>query len=348
MAWLNLRRGNTQYASNDSAGDEAIPPLRVLAARHELHIGAAVSETHLREDPGYREILGREFNMATCENAMKFGPLRPSRETFAFDAADSIVAFAQEHDMAVRGHTLIWHMMLPQWFRDADSSYDEAIDIIRGHIHTVTRHYAGRLAAWDVVNEAFEDDGSWRETPFLKMLGPDYLSMAFHWAHEGDPHAKLFYNDFSADEINAKSDAIYEVLRELISQGTPVHGVGFQMHVNLENRPRPKSVAKNMRRFADLGLEVQVTEMDVALNVPATERDLAEEARLYGDIMEACLDTKAFSAFVTWGVTDRYSWIPLQFHGKGAPLLFDAEGRPKPAYFAVREALQNALKTLPA
>ena len=357
MDWLKLRWGKARPASN--AGDARAtvcrrltncvdPPLRALASQRGLRIGAAVDDRALRDDLVYREILAREFNMVTCENAIKFGPLRPSRQTFAFAAADSIVAFAESHGMAVRGHALLWHKMLPEWFRAGGFSYDDAIDVLRGHIQTVTRHYAGRLAAWDVVNEAVENDGSWRQTPFLKIFGPDYLSMAFHWAHEGDPSAKLFYNDYCADEINPKSDAIHEIVRDLLKQGVPIHGVGLQMHVDFSYRPRPDSIARNIRRFVELGLDVHITEMDVALDVPASKRDLDEEARMYREAVEICLATQfvkprqtveGCSALVTWGVTDRYSWVPQHFRGKGAPLLFDEKGQPKPAYFAVREAL---------
>ena len=339
MDWLKLIRGKKRPDSTVGGGGAMDPPLRSLASRCGLHVGAAVDDRALRDDPVYREILAREFNMVTCENAMKFGPLRPSRETFSFEAADSIVAFAESHGMAVRGHALLWHEMLPKWFGSGGFSCDDAIDVLRTHIQTVTRHYAGRLAAWDVVNEAVESDGSWRQTPFLRMFGPDCLSMAFHWAHEGDPNTKLFYNDYCADEINAKSDAIYDIVCGLLEQGVPIHGVGLQMHVNVQYRPRPDSVARNIRRFAELGLDVHITEMDVALDVPASKRDLDKEASMYREVVGVCLAAERCKTLVTWGVTDRYSWIPHHFPGKGAPLLFDEKGQPKPAYIAMREAL---------
>jgi endo-1,4-beta-xylanase len=229
--------------------------------------------------------------------------------------------------------------MLPAWLREMPVSFDGGVDLLRSHIHTVTHHYRGKLAAWDVVNEAVESDGSWRDTFFLRTFGPDYVTMAFHWAHEGDPEAKLFYNDFSADEVNPKSTAIYGVLRDLLKQGVPVHGVGLQMHLDLWDPPQPRRVADNIRRFNDLGLEVHITEMDVKINDPATEEDLREEARIYREILEVCLEARNCTAFIAWGVTDRYSWVPEHFPGKGSPLLFDREGRPKPAYYAIREAL---------
>jgi len=317
--------------------------LRSLAAQHGLHIGAAVSEHALREDPAYREILAREFNMITCENALKWGPLRPTRDQFAFENADLIVDFAEANDMVLRGHTLVWHNMLPAWLSEQRLGNDDAHDLVREHIQTVMRRYRGRIAVWDVVNEAIEDDGI-RDSFFLHALGPDYLATVFHWAHEADPDARLFYNDYEADAINAKSDAIYALIKDLLQRGVPIHGVGLQMHLCLWAPPKAKSVAKNIRRFNDLGLEVHITEMDVRMKEPATEENLRAQARIYRDMIEVCLDAAQCTALVTWGVTDRYSWVPDAFQGEGAALLFDNDGLPKPAYHALRETLENPPK----
>ena len=324
----------------DVAATSNETPLRVLAQRRGFHVGAAVNDKALKDDPLYSEVLAREFNMVTCENAMKFGPLRPARDQFAFEAADAIVAFAEAHQMAVRGHALVWHTMVPAWFTDARFGYDDAVDVLRDHIYTVTRRYRGKLAAWDVVNEGIDDDGAWRKTIFLKTFGPDYLAMAFHWAHEGDPDAKLFYNDYEADAINRKSNAVYTLLSDLRSQGVPVHGVGLQMHLDLSSPPDPRSIADNIRRFNALGLEVHITEMDVKTESSATERTLDEQARVYRDILDVCLAAPCCPTLITWGVTDRYSWIPQHFPGLGSALLFDQDARPKPAYFALRDALR--------
>ena len=315
------------------------PALRALAQAKGLRIGAAVSAGPLRDDPAYRDIIAREFNALTCENAMKFGPLRPSRDTFAFEEADAIVAFAEKHGMAVRGHTLVWHNQLPPWLAEECRTCDVAVDVVRAHIHTVVDRYQGKVFAWDVVNEAVDSSGKWRDSVFLRAFGPDYVKMAFHWAHEADPEAKLFYNDFSADGLNRKSNAIYRLLEDLVRQGVPVQGVGLQMHTTQRDPPDPHSVAANIRRFADLGLEVHITEMDVRLEEPVSEADLEDQARIYGDILAVCLEAEHCDVLVVWGVTDRYSWLPQVFPGAAAPLLFDDNGKPKPAYHALREAL---------
>jgi len=315
--------------------------LRDLAGKRGLRIGSAVSADALRNDPQYRAILAREFNMITCENEMKFGPLRPERDRFAFDDADAIVAFAREQGMAVRGHTLIWHNILPDWFANGGFTYDDGIDMVRSHIHTVVRRYRGSVFAWDVVNEALADRGGWRDSPFLRMFGPDYLAMAFHWAHEADPDAKLFYNDYSADGLNRKSDAMYAMVRMLLEQGVPIHGVGLQMHLCIGDDIHPASIAANIKRFNDLGLDVHVTEMDVRIKEPFLESDLLQQARIYREITDVCLRAERCGALAVWGVTDRYSWVPQAFKGEGAALLFDASGQPKPAYEAVRNALAS-------
>jgi len=321
----------------DTAGQ---PALRALAQAKGLRIGAAVSAGPLRDDPAYRDIIAREFNVLTCENAMKFGPLRPSRDTFAFEEADAIVAFAEKHGMAVRGHTLVWHKQLPPWLAEECRSGDAAVDVVRGHIHTVVDHYKGKVFAWDVVNEAVDSSGKWRDTVFLRAFGPDYVKMAFHWAHEADPEAKLLYNDFSADGLNRKSNAIHRLLEDLVQQGVPVHGVGLQMHVTQRDPPDRHRVAANIRRFADLGLEVHITEMDVRLEEPVSEADLEDQARIYRGILEVCVEAEHCDVFVVWGVTDRYSWLPQVFPGAAAPLLFDDNGKSKPAYHALCEALR--------
>ena len=313
--------------------------LRALASKRGFLAGAAVHAEALRSDPSYGEILAREFNIVTCEDAMKFGPLRPARDQFAFADADAIVAFAQRHGMKVRGHTLIWHRMLPDWLTQNGFLYDDCIDIVRSHIHIVTTHYRGRILAWDVVNEAFEDDGQWRDTFFLRAFGPEYVAMMFHWAQEGDPEARLFYNDFGTETVNRKSRAIHALLQELLNRSVPVHGIGFQMHLDLRNPPKPRKVAACLNWFADLGLEIHITEMDVAIPNPASKHDLDKQADVYRGMLEACLSVERCTAFLTWGVTDRYSWIPRFTPDRGTALLFDKDARAKPAYYAVKEAL---------
>jgi endo-1,4-beta-xylanase len=315
--------------------------LRALAEKRGIRIGAAVAVRPLRDDPVYRELLAREFNIVTSENALKFAPLRPTRERFDFSGADEIVAFARDHAMQVRGHTLVWHQALPAWLTNGNFGRDELTAILKDHIATVVGRYRGQIGAWDVVNEAVARDGSMRDTFWRRAVGDEYLEVVFRWAHEADPQARLFYNDFDGEGLNQKAGAIYNLVKGLLNRGVPVHGVGLQMHIGLDAYPQPQHVAANINRLAALGLEVHITEMDVKIQngTGTMEERLAAQARIYRDMLKACLQASNFKAFVMWGVTDRYSWIPRHTGKPDAPLILDESARPKPAYHALLHVL---------
>ncbi len=277
--------------------------------------------------------------MLTPENAMKFGPLRPGQDRYSFSDADSIVDFAETHGMPVRGHTLAWHNQLPTWLTGGTWTRDELTKILQEHITTVVGHYRGRVMAWDVVNEAIGDDGSLRSTIWSQTIGPEYIEMAFRWAHEADPDALLFYNDYGGEGLGRKSDAIYTLVQDLVQRGVPIHGVGLQMHVSLDQYPDPGDVAANMERLSALGLEVHITEIDVRIKEPVTEEKLEMQAHIYQDMLQVCLSAQGCNAFVLWGFTDRHSWIPHFFSGYSAGLIFDEAYQPKPAYYALEAAL---------
>jgi endo-1,4-beta-xylanase len=219
-------------------------------------------------------------------------------------------------------------------------------DILHDHINTVVRHYASKIYAWDVVNEAFMDNGSMRHTLWYDQpgigagSGTKYIEQALRWTHEADPGAKLFYNDYDAEEINDKSDAIYAMAEDFKKRGVPLDGIGFQTHVTLKfDEPKKlKSYARNLARFAKLGLELHLTEIDVRLT-DSTPAALAAQAKLYGEITTLCVQQPSCKLLQTWGFTDKYSWIPGFFKGYGWALLWDEEFRKKPAYAAMRDAL---------
>lgn len=315
-----------------------MPPLRSIAEKCGIYIGAAV-ERGLLNIPDYAQILKREFNILTTENALKFGPVHPQPNTYSFGDADYIINFAESNGMKVRGHTLVWHHQLPDWVTQGKYAREEWINILREHIMTVVGRYRGRIYAWDVVNEAIDDSGILRDTVWLRNIGPEYIEMAFRWAHEADPQALLFYNDYGAEGLNAKSDAIYNLVKGLLEKGVPIHGVGLQMHTSLENPPSPEEVAANIKRLNELGLEVHITEMDVRIKMPAKWEDLIKQAEIYRDILRVCLSADNCKAFVMWGFTDKYSWIPGSFSGYGAALIFDESYMPKPAYYYIAATL---------
>ncbi len=326
------------YATPAMAADT----LRSLAQSAGIRFGAAVDVEVLNTDAAYARLLAREFNLVTPENAMKFSIVQPERGRFDFTQADALIEFAKAHAMQVNGHVLVWHQQLPDWLTQGNFSRDELKAILREHIQTLVTRYRGRVASWDVAAEAVDEDGRMRETFWSRGIGPDYLALAFDWAHAADPQARLRYNDYGGEGAGPKSDGIYDLVAALRMKGRPIHGVGLQMHVSLKDAPHARDVRINMKRLAAIGLETHITEMDAMLAMPATRTDLKAQAALYRDMLQACLAVPQCRSFSTWGVTDRHSWIPEFFPGQGAALLFGSDNRAKPAYLGVRRVLRNA------
>lgn len=324
-----------------SAMADELPSLRRLAEPAGPRIGAAVSVSILEKDSAYRSLLATQFDLATPENAMKFSVIHPERGRYDFSHADALVAFAERHGMAVNGHVLVWDQQLPDWLIQGRFSRDELKAILRDHIETLVSRYKGRVVSWDVAAEAVGEDGRQRETFWSRGIGPDYLELAFRWAHAADPKAILRYNDYGGEDMGAKSQGIYHLMDTLLGRGVPVGAVGLQMHVSPDDAPGALEVRMNMNRLAALGLETDITEMDVALREPATSAALADQAAIYGSMFRVCLNAPSCRSFSTWGVTDRYSWIPEFFPGQGSALLFDTGYAPKPAFRQLAEQLRS-------
>ncbi|MGQ9479470.1 MAG: endo-1,4-beta-xylanase [Thermoproteota archaeon] len=313
--------------------------LRQLADQLGIKIGTCVSYSNLKSDQKYIEILAREFNVITPENELKFDAVHPAPKYYSFQRSDEIVNFAEKNNMKIRGHTLVWHNQNPAWIIRGQYTKEEWMDILKNHIETVVGRYRGRIYAWDVVNEAFNDDGSLRNSVWYNGIGPEYIELAFRWAHEADPDALLFYNDYGIEDINAKSNAVYELVKNLLNKGVPIHGIGMQMHIGIERYPTPDKLARNIRRFEELGLIVEITEMDVSIELPADAEEFEKQAQVYKNVLKTYLESQKPSTFVMWGFVDKYSWILYTFPGRGAPLIFDNNYEPKPAYYALIEAL---------
>jgi endo-1,4-beta-xylanase len=314
------------------------PALKDLAG--DRYFGTAVAAQLLARDPAYVKLAADQFSQVTPENEMKWQVVEPTQGTFNWGGADAIVTFAEAHGQRVRGHTLVWYNQLPDWLNNGSFTPAQLKDLLQQHITTEVGRYAGKIYAWDVVNEPFNDDGTWRQTIWYKGLGEEYVADAFKWAHAADPAAKLYLNDYNVEGINAKSDALYALAKSLKAAGVPLDGVGFQGHFDLQS-PFPTDMAQNMQRFADLGLEVAVTELDVRVNTPATAAELATQADYYKQAVEACLAVKQCVGVTVWEFTDKYSWVPYTFPSEGAACLYDANLAPKPALAAVQEALSG-------
>jgi endo-1,4-beta-xylanase len=323
-----------------NVGAAQTQPLRVAADQHNFLIGAAVAMTPFANEAVYYQTLRREFNIIVAENAFKWDALRPSRSSFNFADADALVNFAEANHMKIRGHTLVWHNQLPNWLTGGNFTRDEVIEILRQHILTFVGRYRGRVLAWDVVNEAIDDaTAGFRTTSFWhQKIGPEYIRMAFEFAREADPDAKLYYNDYSIEGLNNKSNAVFQLVSDLKNQGVPIDGVGWQMH-QLSGFRIQEQHRTNARRIADLGLELSMTELDVRIQLPTTADKLQQQAQAYRDALDFCRSEANCKALVMWGFTDKYSWIPTTFNGQGDALIFDASYQPKPAHTALQEIL---------
>jgi len=307
-------------------------PLRALAARRGVAVGASVLAASSLTDSSYASVLGTEYDLLTPENEMKWSALHPEPEVYEFAQADLDVSYARSHGMAVRGHNLAWWADNPSWLTTVPYSRDQLIGILHDHIATVVGHFKGQVDQWDVVNEGLAG-GFWQD-----HIGPDYIDMAFRWAHEADPAAKLFYNETGAEGLGVRSDAVYNLVRGLKQRGVPIDGVGLESHFDL-NPPPMSDIAANMRRLNALGLETAITELDVRIRVPASAQDLARQGAIYNGLLSTCLAARNCRTFASWGFTDKTSWVPSAYPGYGAALPFDANYIPKPAYFGLRAAL---------
>ncbi len=325
-----------------TSGAHEIPAdsLRALAEPIGLEIGVAVNPGGL-ENARYNQIAATQFSSVTPENEMKWETVEPRRGVFNYAPGDQIVRFAQKHDQLVRGHTLLWHNQLPAWLTSGTWTRAQLRSILREHIFTVAGHFRGRVWAWDVVNEAFNEDGTLRDTIWLRTIGPEYIADAFRWAHQADPRAILFYNDYNVEGINPKSTAVYNFLRQLRRQHVPVSGFGAQGHLSTQY-PFPQDILQNLRRFGRLGLATAITEADVRHVLPVDPAEVNAQAEGYSLMLESCLLERSCISYTVWGFTDRYQWVPQTFPGQGEAAIFDANYNPKPAYNALRRDLALA------
>jgi endo-1,4-beta-xylanase len=358
-------------ASGTARGDE--PSLRRLAPKGLL-IGAALNRRQIEGgDPVSLGIVTRQFNSISPENILKWGAVHPDPERYVFEPVDKYVALAKENDLAAIGHVLVWHQQTPGWVFAGEAGgrpgRDTLLSRMRAHIQTVVGRYRGRIHGWDVVNEALEDDGTLRRSPWLEAIGPDYVAKAFEYAHAADPAAELYYNDFNLWKP-AKREAAIRLVRELRAGGLRVDGVGEQAHWGVGEPPLGEIEETISAIASGTGVKVLLTELDVDVlprdpdmwgadlskkqKIRATTNvypdGLPDEqqrllARRYADIFALVLKHRREVSRVTlWGVTDAQSWLNnFPIPGRvNYPLLWDRQGQPKRAFDAVVEVLRAA------
>lgn len=311
-------------------------------------VGAAVSKYTIEKD---QELLKKHFNSITAENEMKPMHMQPEQGKFDFEVSDKMVQFAEDNGMEVRGHTLVWHNQMPRWFftdeNGDDVTRDELLKRMKDHIDAVVTRYKGRIHAWDVVNEAVEDRGeeTYRSSKWVDIIGEDFIDYAFKYAHEADPDALLFYNDYNESHPN-KREKIYHLVKGMLDRGIPIHGVGLQAHWNLYD-PVHQDIEDAIKRYSELGLQLHVTEMDVSMfefndertDVKEPTKEMlhfqAERYERFFDLFTKYSDNVKSVTF--WGISDAYTWLddfPVRGR-KNWPFVLDEKGEPKPAYHRI-------------
>lgn len=335
--------GSPAPAAGSSATDR---PLRDLAGRQVL-MGTAVDHAAFTSDRTYRARVASEFSSITAENVMKWEVVEPEHGHLDFSAADELLAAARQNGQQMRGHTLVWHSQVPSWLTQGVDSGDidaaELREILHKHITDEVSHFRGRVYQWDVANEVINDNGQLRDTMWLRELGPGYLADAFRWAHQADPKAKLFLNDYNVEGVSAKSDAYQALVKDLLAQKVPVTGFAAQGHYGVQyGFHSAADIATNFGRFEALGLETAITEADVRMIMPPDNAKAQAQAQGYGVLLQGCLLAKRCNSFTVWGFTDKYSWVPGFFDGEGSANLLDENFGAKPAYRELQAVLTLA------
>ena len=333
-------------------------PLREAAKRHGIHVGAAGNQGHIRQDATYAKVLAQQYSLVTAENACKWDSIHPGRHRFDFAPCDVVADFANAHSMAFRGHNLCWGNQNPGWLTGGSFPREELRAILKNHTQTVASYYGAKAIAWDVVNEAISNipGGGLKPTIWYPTL-PDYIDVAFNSTRSAYG-GLLFYNDYNiassrsgAEELHPrtgevltmgsrkKADALYSLVKGMLSRGVPIDGVGFQLHVQ-HTYSSFDGVAENMARLAALGLQVHITELDV--KCPSDGNcDLDQQAHVYRELLRVCLAQPACTNFESWGFTDKYTWVGAS----NRPLPFDGNFQPKAAVREMLAEFANGTRT---
>jgi endo-1,4-beta-xylanase len=339
----------------------AVGSLKAHAAARGLLTGCAVNAALFRDDEGFRKLLAEQYSNVVPENCLKWNILRPTADTYSFADADSLVAFAEAHEMKVRGHNFVWHEALPGWFAGTVNK-DNAKKFLMDHIQTVGGRYKGKIHSWDVVNEAIwipdgRSDGLRSSSPWFQMLGAGYIDLAFKTAREADPSALLTYNDYGIeydnDEDGKKRGAVLGLLKRMKADNVPLDALGIQSHLHAVSKDGFSRGVRELRDGAKaLGLQVFVTELDVNDDAVA-EENMAECDKIVADVyrnyLTAALEGPEVKAVLTWGASDKNTWLNkgTKFRKQHPdrlqrPLPFDSDYAPTPAFFAMRETFDKA------
>ncbi|KAK3988731.1 family 10 putative glycoside hydrolase [Cladorrhinum sp. PSN332] len=317
--------------------------LNDLAVRAGLkYFGTALREGALNSDAAYRRILTdpSEFGQLVPENGQKWESTQPSRGSFTYSQGDITANAAKGSGQGLRCHTLVWHSQLPSWVASGSWTKATLTSVIDTHMANVMGHYKGQCYAWDVVNEAINDDGTWRDSVFYRVFGTEYLPVSFELAKKHDPDTKLYYNDYNLEYNGAKTDRAVEIVRIVQAAGAPIDGVGFQGHLIVGSTPSRANLATTLRRFTSLGVEVAYTELDIRhSSLPANSAAQVTQGNDFANVVGSCLDVAGCIGVTVWSFTDKYSWVPSTFNGAGDALIYDSNFNKKAAWTSISSVL---------
>ncbi|KAL6708295.1 hypothetical protein ACN47E_003219 [Coniothyrium glycines] len=308
-------------------------------------IGTALTiRNETRED----EIMKQEFNSFTPENSMKWESTEPSRNNFTLADADRYAAYARKNNKEIHCHTLVWHSQLPAWVSSGGFDNKTLISIMENHIKNLVTRYNDVCTRWDVVNEALNEDGTYRESVWYTTIGEAYLPIAFRLARKYNKgKAKLYYNDYNLEYNASKTAGAARIVKLIKSYGVKIDGVGYQAHLASEATasapgaaPDQKTLEAALHATADLGVDVAYTEIDLRMNVPSTPAKLQAQADAYERVAKSCLAVRKCVGMTVWGISDKYSWIPGVFTNEGDALLWDENYNKKPAYASFSKGIQ--------
>ena len=317
-------------------------------------IGTAMNIRRMMRDTQLRNIQLANFNSITAENDMKMQNISRGPGQYNFEQADMMVAFAEEHDLRLFGHALVWHSSTPDWVQGISKDTAALGGFLKEYITTYVSRYKGKVDGWDVVNEVMATSGGeYRETFWYEAFGIDYVARAFRYAHEADPEAVLFYNDFNIERDTAKLDGALEMIRQLRADGVPISGLGFQMHIRMDIPD--ETIAYALKKGAETGLQIHLSEVDIIFNKhddtqsggvqvydEITDELLKAQGEKYQRVVEMyreIVPEEQQYGITFWGFNDRDSWVDGFFGIEDAPCLFDDDLEPKPAYHGVKEGL---------
>ncbi|KAI5860575.1 carbohydrate-binding module family 1 protein [Durotheca rogersii] len=318
---------------------------QLAKAAGKLYFGSATDNGEL-SDATYVSILkdADMFGQITPGNGQKWQYTEPTRGSFSFTAGDQIASFAQSNGQLLRCHALVWHSQLPNWVSSGTWTAAELTSVINTHIANEVGHYKGQCYAWDVVNEALNEDGSYRDSVFYRVLGDSYIPIAFKAAAAADQDTKLYYNDYNIEGSGSKQQGTIKIVKLVQDAGGKIDGVGMQAHLIVGSTPSQSTLESVIRSYISAGVtEVAYTELDIRFSsLPPSESGLQQQASDYGAVTRACLAVDACVGITIWDYTDKYSWIPSVFPGSGAALLWDENFSRKPAYSTVSSILRAA------